>query len=88
MTTGEWPSPYGARGHLVVRPDFVAPMRLFACTPKLLLRRCYNNVASSCEVLYTYIKFSATSVALEQAQTFIAKGKTLTLEEFDYAPES
>jgi hypothetical protein len=29
-----------------------------------------------------------TGIAVEQAQTFIAKGRTLTLEEFEYAPES
>jgi hypothetical protein len=29
-----------------------------------------------------------TGIAAEQAQTFIAKGRTLTLEEFEYAPES
>jgi hypothetical protein len=29
-----------------------------------------------------------TGMALEQAETFIAKGRTLTLEEFEYAPES
>ena len=31
---------------------------------------------------------SLTGIAVEQAQTFIAKGRTLTLEEFEYAPES
>jgi hypothetical protein len=29
-----------------------------------------------------------TGMADEQAVTFIAKGRTLTLEEFEYAPES
>ena len=30
----------------------------------------------------------SSGMADEQAETFIAKGRTLTLEEFEYAPES
>ena len=49
----------------------------------------WDRVASWwCDQTYQKIMSVVTGIAVEQAQTFIAKGRTLTLEEFEYAPES
>ena len=49
---------------------------------------CFSSAISSAKISDGFVGLLATGIAVEQAQTFIAKGRTLTLEEFEYAPES
>ena len=47
-----------------------------------------GNVRSRPIIIVVECGVSPTGIAAVLAETFIAKGRTLTLEEFEYAPES
>ena len=64
-------------GHAFLSRPMIVTLVILTCTGHQILAR-----------IRDIFKMLGTGMADEQAVTFIAKGRTLTLEEFEYAPES